>query len=196
MKQCATCNGKGKVTEMRRSFLGNFSSVRPCSDCSGVGQTPEEKCSECSGAGILKKQEEILIPVPVGIQNGEMLRMSGRGEGVARGVAGDLYIRIHVKPHPIYRREGSNLVTDLEVKLTDALLGATYPLKTLDGKSLDVKIPEGVKFGDVLRMKEKGVPAGTRGKAGDILINVKIKLPSKISGKARKLIEELKHEGV
>lgn len=196
MKQCTTCNGKGKVTEMRRSFLGNFSSVRPCSDCSGVGQTPEEKCSECSGAGILKKQEEILIPVPVGIQNGEMLRMSGRGEGVARGVAGDLYIRIHVKPHPIYRREGSNLVTDLEVKLTDALLGATYPLKTLDGKSLDVKIPEGVKFGDVLRMKEKGVPAGTRGKAGDILINVKIKLPSKISGKARKLIEELKHEGV
>ena len=196
MKTCATCDGKGKVSEMRRSFLGTFSSVRPCTDCAGSGQIPEEKCPDCSGLGIQKKQEEIVIPVPVGIQNGEMLRMSGRGEGVAKGVAGDLYIRIHVKPHAIYRREGANLVTDLEVTLTDALLGATYPLKALDGKTMEVKIPEGVKFGDVLRMKEKGVPGGSRGKAGDILIRVQIKLPSKLSGKAKKLIEELKHEGV
>jgi molecular chaperone DnaJ len=196
MKTCATCDGKGKVTEMRRSFLGNFSTVRPCQTCSGSGQIPEEKCATCSGLGVHKKQDEIVIPIPAGIQNGEMIRMSGRGEGVARGVAGDLYIRMHVKSHALYRREGANLVTDLEVKLSDALLGGTYSLKGLDGKSFDVKVPDGVQHGDVLRMKERGIPNVNRGKAGDILINVKVKIPTRLSGKAKKLVEELKKEGV
>lgn len=196
MKKCVTCDGKGQVTEIRRSFLGNFSTTRTCDTCHGKGEIPEEKCKTCNGIGVLKKQEEISINVPGGIRSSEMLRMSGKGEAVARGVAGDLYIRVHVKPHKTYRREGNNLVMDLEVKLSDALLGATYTIKTLDGKDVEVKIPEGVKFGDILRLKERGVPSTGRGKTGDILINVNIKTPAKLSGKAKKLIEELKGEGI
>lgn len=196
MKKCTTCNGKGRVTELRKSFLGTFSTVATCAICKGVGEKPDEECKTCAGMGVVKKQEEIEIKIPVGINNGEMLRMSGRGEAVARGVDGDLYIKVHVKSHKVFHREGNNLVMQLDVKLSDALLGATYSIMSLDQKPIDVKIPEGVKFGDILRLKERGVPNTGRGKAGDILIHVNIKTPNKLSQKAKKLIEELKREGV
>ncbi len=196
LKKCATCNGKGKVTEMRRSFLGTFSSVSMCSICNGKGEVPEEQCKTCDGKGVKKKQEEIAITIPPGIQDGEMLRMSGRGEAVAHGITGDLYVKIHVKAHPLYHREGTNLVMKLDVKLSDALLGANYTIKSYDDTPIEIKIPEGVKFGDILRLKEKGIPGANRGRAGDILISVQIKTPSKLSGKAKKLIEELKNEGI
>ncbi len=195
-KKCATCSGKGRINELRKSFLGTFSTVATCNVCQGVGEIPEEKCKTCSGVGVVKKQEEIEINVPVGINAGEMLRMSGRGEAVARGVPGDLYIKVHIKPHALYHREGMNLVMTLDVKLSDALLGATHKVTTLDGKHVDVKIPEGVKFGDILRLKEKGVPSPGRGRAGDILIHVNIKTPQRLSSKAKKLIEELRNEGI
>ncbi len=196
LKKCATCSGKGRVNELRKSFLGTFSTVTTCNVCQGVGEIPEEKCKTCSGMGVVKKQEEIEINVPVGINAGEMLRMSGRGEAVSRGIAGDLYIKVHVKPHALYHREGNNLVMNLDVKLSDALLGATYKIVALDGKSLDVKIPEGVKFGDILRLKEKGIASSGRMRTGDTLIHVNIKTPTRLSGKAKKLIEELKQEGM
>ncbi len=196
MKKCSTCSGKGRINELRKSFLGTFSTVATCTACAGVGEIPEEKCKTCAGMGVVKKHEEIEINVPVGINAGEMLRMSGRGEAVARGVAGDLYIKVHVKPHATYHREGMNLVMTLDVKLSDALLGGVYKITTLDGKQTEVKIPEGVKFGDTLRLKEKGVPAHGRGRAGDTLIHVNIKTPTKLSSKAKKLVEELQQEGV
>jgi molecular chaperone DnaJ len=196
LKKCATCNGKGRVNELRKSFLGTFSTVATCTACNGAGEIPEEKCAACSGMGIVKKQETIAIKVPVGINSGEMLRMSGAGEAVQRGIAGDLYIKVHVKKHALYHREGNNLVTELEVKLSDALLGATYHIKSLDGKELDVKIPEGVKFGDTLRLKEKGIPGVIRGKNSDILIHVNITIPSRLSGKVKKIVESLRNEGV
>lgn len=196
LKKCAACSGKGRVNELRKSFLGTFSTVTTCNVCKGAGEIPEEKCKSCSGLGVVKKQEEIEINVPVGINAGEMLRMSGKGEAVSRGIAGDLYIKVHVKPHALYHREGNNLVMNLDVKLSDALLGATYKITALDGKQLDVKIPEGVKFGDTLRLKEKGIASSGRGRTGDILIHVNIKTPTRLSGKAKKLIEELKQEGI
>lgn len=197
LKKCATCNGKGRVTEMRKSFLGSFSTVHTCGACNGKGEVPEEKCKTCNGEGIIKKQAEIVINVPAGINHGEMLRMSGSGEAVAHGgVPGDLYIKVHVKPHALYHREGNNLIMTLDVKLSDALLGATYKITSLDGKPIDLKIPEGVKFGDTLRLKERGVPNPGRGRAGDVLIHVNIKTPSRLSGKAKKMIEELRGEGI
>jgi len=195
-KKCATCNGKGRVTEMRRSFLGNFSTTHTCTLCGGKGEVPEEKCKPCGGVGVIKKQEEITINVPPGINMGEMLRMSGKGEAVAHGIPGDLYIKIHVKPHAVYHREGNNLVMTLDVKLSDALLGAVYKITSLDGKPVEVKIPEGVKFGDTLRLKERGVPNPGRGRSGDILIHVNIKTPTRLSAKAKKMIDELRGEGI
>ena len=123
-----------------------------------------------------------------------MIRLTGKGESIPDGVSGDLYVKVHVKPHPVFRKEGYNLVMTLNIKLTDALLGAVYPIKTLDG-SVDVKIPKNIKFGDILRVKNKGVPAGN-GNRGDLLIKVNIELPKKLSRKQRKLVESLKEEGI
>ncbi|MBI2046216.1 MAG: molecular chaperone DnaJ [Parcubacteria group bacterium] len=195
-KTCASCNGQGKFHDTRRSFFGVFTSVRECDTCSGSGVIPEKKCSSCHGHGVLKKEEEITINIPAGIQNGEMIRLTGRGEAVPRGTSGDLYIKVHVTPHTLFRRDGANLVMDLNVKLTDALLGATYPIKTLDGE-IKLTVPPGVTFGEVLRVRGKGIPRDEHGRQrGDLLINIKVQMPKKVSGKAEKLIADLKKEGL
>ena len=193
MKTCLSCGGKGKVTEVKRSIIGSFQTTRTCETCHGSGSIPEEKCGTCYGSGVLKKNQEIKVKIPAGIEDGEMVRLSGAGEAVSGGVSGDLYIKIHVKDHPVWQKEGTNLVTDLDVKLSDALLGAIYPLETLDG-NIDFKIPEGTSFGEVLRVKGKGVPTA-RGR-GDLLIRVNILMPHRLSKDTKKAIEALKREGI
>lgn len=194
METCKTCNGQGQVREIRRTILGQIESKKVCETCLGTGEVPKEKCEKCHGKGVLRKEEEITLNIPAGIRNGEMVRMTGMGEAVAKGTAGDLYIKINVQPHPVFKREGHDLVMNLNLKLSDALLGTQYGIETLDGK-INVKIPEGVSVNEILRVKEKGVPVG-KGKRGDLLIKLNIKMPTKISKKSRELIEKLKEEGI
>jgi DnaJ-class molecular chaperone len=133
------------------------------------------------------------VKIPSGIDNGEMIRLVGMGEAIQGGATGDLYIKINVAPHPVFRREGNNLTMLLEVKLTDAILEATYNIETLDG-SIGVKIPEGISTGEILRVRDQGVL--TSRKRGDLLITIKVKIPAKLSRKSRELIEKLKEEGI
>jgi len=194
MNTCPTCEGQGQVREVRRSILGNFATTKTCDNCFGSGKVPSEKCSQCKGAGIRRTDEEISVNIPSGINNGETLRVRGRGEAISGGEAGDLYIKLNVKSHSIYTREGSNLIMDLKIKLTDALLGMSYDLKTLDNKNVEVKIPEGINNGEMLRVKGKGVP--TAHGRGDTIIKINIDMPSKLSKKNKELIEKLKEEGL
>lgn len=193
-KTCPKCNGKGKVHETKKSFFGTFSSVSECSACFGAGEVPSEKCHICHGAGVLKKEEEITIKIPAGIENGEMIRLSGVGEAVQGGASGDLYAQIHVLSHPEWRRDGNNLIMDLNIKLSDAILGGEYLINTLDGQ-IKVKIPEGTSFGEILRIKSKGVPT-ERGHRGDILIKLNIKIPKHLSKKAEEAVKNLRAEGI
>ncbi len=193
-ESCSTCGGQGKIRETRQSIMGSFTTVRECSTCHGTGQIPKERCPHCAGAGVSRAQEEIAIKVPAGIQNGEVIRMTGRGEAMPHGQPGDLYIKVHVESHKTIRRDGSNLITPLPVKLTDALLGATYTVQTLDG-AIDIKIPAGITHGEMLRIKNKGVPTD-RGDRGDFLVKISLETPKKLSRKAQKLIEELREEGL
>ena len=149
---------------------------------------------ECSGHGILRKEEEVKLDIPKGIDDGEMIRMPGKGEAVKGGVPGDLYIKVHVKPHAIFRKEGANLVMNLPIKLTDALLGTTVSISTIEDKQLEVKVPPMNKTEEMLRIRGKGVTF--EGGAGDLLIRVSATLPKKLSTKAKKAIEELKSEGL
>lgn len=194
LEMCRTCNGSGRIHEARNSILGQFSSVRVCGVCEGSGKIPKEKCQECRGQGVRRKQEEIRINIPAAIDNGEMIRLSGQGEAVKTGVAGDLYIKIHVKPHAVFRREGSHLVMDLPVKLSDALLGVVVPVETLEGKTLEVRIPPMKRAEQILRVAGKGIP--TDNGRGDLLIRLETALPQKLSGRARKAVEDLKTEGL
>jgi len=190
---CSTCNGQGKVREQRQSIMGSFTTVRECNTCYGSGKIPKERCGTCAGAGVAKTEEEISIKIPAGIQNGEVIRMTGRGEAIPHGQAGDLYIKIHADAHKTIKRDGTTLSTTLPIKLTDALLGATYSVETLDG-STDIKIPAGVTHGELIRIKDKGVPSD-RGR-GDFMVRVSVETPKKLSKKARKLVEELQAEGI
>jgi molecular chaperone DnaJ len=194
MDTCKTCNGNGQIRETKRSILGTFATTRECDTCFGAGKIPVEKCTECHGAGVRKKQEEISVAVPAGINNGEMVRMTGLGEALKNAAAGDLYIKINVRPHPVFKRDGVNLLMDLPINLTDALLGMTYSLKILEGNVIEVKIPEGINHGEFLRVKGKGVPS--RGGRGDIILRILLKMPTKLSKKERELIHELKKEGL
>jgi molecular chaperone DnaJ len=194
LETCKTCNGSGRVHETRNSILGQFTSVRACNACDGSGKIPKEKCPECKGHGVLRKQEEIHVSVPSGIDNGEMIRLPGQGEAIKTGIAGDLYVKMHVKPHATFRRDGANLVMDLPVKLTDSLLGTSVPIETLEGKTLEVKIPVMKRAEELLRVAGKGIPS--EGSRGDLIIRLEVALPHKLSGKARKVVEDLKSEGL
>lgn len=193
MITCTTCNGNGKIRETRQSILGQFATVRECSACHGTGKIPKEKCEDCAGVGVRRTEETIDISIPAGIEPGEMIRMTGRGEGIKGGTPGDLYIKVHVQRHPNIHRNDITLESTLRVKLSDALLGGTYGVETLDGV-INIKIPEGVKHGEILRIKGKGVPSGSS--RGDFHVKISIDIPQKLSRSARKLVEELKREGI
>lgn len=193
MTTCSTCNGQGKLRESRRSILGSFTTVRECAACRGRGQVPKERCSKCAGQGARRSAAEIAVKIPAGMQNGEVIRMAGQGEALPGGIPGDLYIKLHIAADREIKREGHNLVRAVPVKLTDALLGASYTIETLDG-SETVAIPAGVQNGDVLRIKGKGVPHGNR--RGDFELRIKVETPTRLSRQAKKLIEALREEGI
>ena len=157
------------------------------------GTVPSEMCSTCKGAGVKRKEEEIEVRVPAGMEDGEMIRMTGLGEAVKHGTAGDLYIKINIARHQTFVRDHQNLLMDLEIKLSEAVLGGEHVIETLDGK-VTMKIPEGIASGTQLRIKEHGVPS-SRGKRGDLIVRVIVKIPTKLSKKAKNAIEELKSEG-
>lgn len=194
LETCTACAGKGRIHETRNSILGQFSSVRVCSVCDGTGKVPKEKCPQCKGHGVWRKEEEIQVAIPSGIDNGEMIRLPQQGEAIKSGIAGDLYVKIHVKPHPVFQRDGKNLTMDLQVKLTDALLGTMVPIETLEGKILEVEIPAMKRAQELLRVRGKGIPV--EGSRGDLIIRLEAVLPQKFSSKAKKAVEDLKNEGL
>ena len=194
MMTCKTCNGQGHIRESKRTIFGNIANTKICEACAGVGEVPKEICEVCKGKGVLRREEEVSMVIPAGIRDGEMVRMTGYGEAVSKGTAGDLYIKINVAKHSVFKRDGHDLIMNLNLKLSDALLGIKYPIETLDG-NIEVTIPEGVSVNEILRVRGKGVPI-SKNKRGDLLIKLNIKLPSKISRKSREIIEELKKEGI
>ena len=137
--------------------------------------------------------EEIVVNVPAGIQIGEMIRLQGKGEAASGGTAGDLYVKIHIASHVLFRREGNDLTMDLNIPLSEAVLGGEKIIESLDGK-LKIKIPAGVDSGEILKIRGKGIPTD-RGR-GDLLAKILVKTPKRLSRKARQLMEELKKEGI
>ncbi|MDP3934661.1 MAG: DnaJ C-terminal domain-containing protein [Candidatus Giovannonibacteria bacterium] len=201
VKKCDTCQGTGTVRESRRSILGSFTSLAECSKCRGKGEIPEHFCKHCRGQSVLKKQENINIQIPAGIRDGEAIKLTGMGEALSGGAAGDLYVKINVIPHPIFRREGFDLVMDLYAQPSKMILGGEEAIETLEGPpdgragKILVRIPELSKAGDILRLRQKGVPK-SRGNRGDLLIVLHQKLPKKLSHEARRLLSDLEKEGL
>ncbi len=195
MKTCPECNGKGNTQKNQRTILGSFTQVTTCAECLGTGKRPEKLCRECGGRGIRQTTERLEIFVPKGMQDGEVLKITGKGESsLAGGVPGSLYIRLHVLPHKTFRRQGDDVIMSLSLKLSQAALGDNIEVKTLDG-SINLKIPESTQAGDMLKIRGKGAYASSGYGRGDLLIEIKVEIPKKLSRKARENLEKLREEG-
>lgn len=193
---CNKCGGNGKIREIKRTIFGQIEQVKICEECNGTGKVAKEKCNDCNGVGVKNQKEDIKIKIPAGINNGEVLRMSGMGEAIKGGQAGDLYIKIIVKPHKIWKREDMNLIMNHNIKLTDALLGATHIIDGIDGK-IEINIPVGININDIIRIKNRGVPnINNKNIRGDALIKINIQMPKHLSKKAKEFVEKLKEEGL
>ncbi len=189
MNQCSNCSGTGQVKQMQQTILGSFQSVRPCTRCSGEGKIPEKLCKTCGGAGVTKRAKEIEVKIPAGIDNGEVLRVSGEGEAVKGGQSGDLYLTIRIKRHKNFQRDRYDVYSEEEISFPQASLGAKIETATLDGK-VDLKIPAGTQPGAVLRLKGKGIPQLKRSGRGDHYVTIKVKVPTKLSRQQKKALED------
>ena len=181
------------MTEVKRTILGSIQSRKTCDTCHGSGKVPKEKCTTCKGAGITTGSEKLKIKIPAGIENGQTLQVSGLGEAIQGGEAGDLLIRIHVTEHSMFRKSGADIRGTLKINVTKALLGTDVLLDTVDGPLTQV-VPENTGHGEILRVKGKGVVSERSGKRGDLLIEIDYEYPKKISKTAKKLLEELDSE--
>ena len=162
-----------------------------CPECNGKGKTYKTRCNTCKGNGKIKVHKTITIDIPAGIDNGEQLRLSGKGEpGINGGPNGDLYLEIRITPDDNYKREGNDIYLEVPVTITDLCLGATKTIKTIDGY-VDLKIKDGSQPGDILRIKGKGINNPDSWKKGDFYCVLKLIIPTSLSRKQKQILEEL-----
>jgi molecular chaperone DnaJ len=185
---CSACNGSGQVTFTQ----GFFSVSRTCGRCRGTGKIIANHCKECRGQGQVPAERKLQIKIPPGVDTGSQLRIGGEGEaGTAGGPPGDLYVVVRMQEHAFFKREGSNLFCEMPLSITQAALGTVLEVPTLDGGKTRVNVPEGTQSGTSFRVRGQGVPnLGSRGK-GDLHVNVRVVVPTRLTGEQRKLIEQL-----
>ncbi|MDO4631029.1 MAG: molecular chaperone DnaJ [Corynebacterium sp.] len=190
---CTNCGGMGEVQQVQRSFLGNVMTTSPCPACGGYGEVIPDPCATCDGAGRMKARRDKVIQIPAGINDGMRVRMAGQGEvGHGGGPAGDLYIEVQTKPHPIFSREGDNLHLTVHVPMVDAALGSTVSVKSLDGNPIEFTIPAGTQPADRLVVSGKGMPRLRAESHGDMIAHVDVTVPKDLDDKSRELLEKLR----
>lgn len=195
-KRCGTCGGKGNVQRTERTILGSITRVETCPTCRGRGEEPLKACWACGGKGLEKKQETIELIIPKAVRHEDVLKVSGKGElGDPSGTPGDLYVRIRVLPHKVFRRQGDDLYMTLPIKISQAILGDTVSVETLTG-TISLRIPEGTQPGEILRVRGKGVPEVNGYGSGDLLIETKVEIPRKAAKQLRDLIQKLRDLGL
>ena len=190
-KTCPSCHGTGRVT----SGSGFFQMSSTCRTCGGKGYVIEKPCTSCHGTGTVNKTEKLMVTIPAGIDDGARLSLRGKGDaGLNGGEDGDLVLFITVRPDKYFVREGNDVYIQMPVSMTQAALGASIFVPTVDGADIKVDIPQGVQSGTMLRVTGKGVPVLRSTQRGDMYIRVMVETPRRLSLKARKLMKELAEE--
>ena len=189
--RCARCGGTGELRTVQRSVFGQVMSSRPCGECGATGEVPAAPCTACRGRGRVETSQSFEVTIPAGVEDGNTLRLDGRGEaGLRGGGPGDLYVGLSVRAHEVFVRDGDHLLCSLRVPFTVATLGADVPVSTLDGDE-QVTIPAGTQPGTLLRLRGKGVPRlGGRGR-GDLVVQIDIEVPTKLRPEERDLLTQL-----
>ncbi len=188
---CSTCGGSGVVTKIENSFFGRIQTQGACPTCNGTGKVITDKCDKCNGNGAIKGEEVIEVKIPAGVAEGMALKVPGRGNAALQGgVNGDLQVIIVEEPHDELVRDGNNLIYNLNITVTTAILGGSVEVPTIDGR-VKIKIAPGTHAGKVLKLGGKGLPEVNGYGRGDISIVVDITIPSDLTSKEKKLLEEL-----
>ncbi|MGK2848960.1 MAG: molecular chaperone DnaJ [Minisyncoccota bacterium] len=192
-KTCVGCQGAGQVRRMTQTIFGAFEQMAICEQCHGRGKTYEEVCSTCRGATRIQKEEQVTIDIPAGIDDGQTLSLRGAGAVGENGApAGDLFINVHVRQHPDFKRRGDDILSHFVMTFSQAVLGDKVSIDTIEG-TIMMKIPAGTQPGEVFRLRGKGVPHLGRYGRGDQLVTLSLSVPKKLSREAKKLIEQLQN---
>ncbi|MGD0575886.1 MAG: molecular chaperone DnaJ [Anaerolineales bacterium] len=189
--RCTTCRGSGEVRQVRETFLGSMVNVTACPACKGTGEVIPSPCKNCKGRGAVRRSRTLKVPLPAGVDEGTQIRLPGEGEpGLYGGPQGNLYLTIHVEPHPFMRRKKDDLWVEIGINLAQAALGAEVQVPTLNGP-LSLTLPAGTQSGQVFRMRGKGIPHLQAHGQGDLLILVNVQIPSRLSSEQKRLLRQL-----
>ena len=188
-RTCNLCHGQGQV----RAKQGFFVVERPCPNCHGSGEVITSPCRDCRGEGRIDKAQALAVEIPPGVDTGTRIRLSGKGEAGPRGAPpGDLYIFLHVKPHAIFEREGTTLATRVPISFTQAALGGSITIPNIDGEEVTVEIPAGIQSGKQLRQRGAGMPVLQGRGRGDLVIEIAVETPTRLSKEQRALLEQFR----
>lgn len=187
-KACPTCQGRGEVRQTARSIFGQFVQIRTCSNCGGAGRVIKETCPKCRGEGRIKTERTLKVKIPQGVTTGNYISIRGEGN-YGPGGRGNVIIEIEEKEHPLFTREANDILLELPISITTAVLGGELDVPTLNGRKR-IKIPAGTQSGSILRIRGEGI-RGLEGRQGDELVKVVIHIPSKISSQERELLNNL-----
>ncbi len=190
-KICDQCGGTGQISQVSNTPFGRFQNVTTCSKCGGTGQVVESPCPDCSGTGRIRKTVKIKVDIPAGVDTDSIITVRGQGEpGINGGPEGDLYIVVNVRPHSTYKRRGNDLYLELPITFEQAALGGKVQVPGF-GETYSYTITPGTQTGSSFRLKGKGVPDVRTGRKGDLYVKVVVEVPTKLSRKEKKAIEEM-----
>ena len=190
-ERCSHCGGTGRIRINQNTAFGQFQTVRACPACNGSGSVVKEPCPDCGGSGRVKKKRTLKVTIPAGVDNDSRLRIQNEGgSGTNGGPAGDLFVYLTVKPHKIFRRDGDNVFLEQPISFTEAALGATIEVPTLDGR-VQLDIPEGTQTGATFRLRGRGFPKLRGYGRGDQHVRVKVVTPTRLTGEQKELLRQL-----
>lgn len=195
-KTCSKCNGRGTIIVEQKSMFGIFQTQTTCNECGGSGHSFETTCNECRGSGHVRKNKEIVVTVPEGVDNGYQLRISGKGEaGTNGGPNGDIYIEFVVKKHDFFERDDEDIYLEVPLTITEAALGCKKEIPTLENNVV-LEVKAGANTGDKLKLKGKGIKVPNSLRKGDMFVILNVVTPTKLDRKQKKLLEELASTGL
>lgn len=189
---CRTCGGAGQVQRVVRTAFGQLATAAPCAACQGTGRTVSDPCPDCSGEGRRPTKRTLRVDVPAGLEDGDRIPVRGEGEAGRHGAAaGDLYVQVRVAAHELFERDGRDLAAEVSVPVTQAALGGSLSVPTVDGAEVEVPVPAGTQPGDVLTVRRAGLPVRGGGRRGDLHLVVRVEVPTGLDAEQRGLLEQL-----
>ncbi len=191
LKTCDECKGSGQITTMTRTIFGNIQQASVCPKCHGRGKIPEKVCTVCHGKGTQRKNQEVTLKIPAGVDDGATIRLREHGEAIADGPKGDLYVNVRVKAHKKFTREGDLILSEQHIPMVDATLGTTIDVETVDG-NVKMKIPAGTQSGSDFKLSSHGVPHIRSDNRGAHIVTIIVDTPTKLSKRQQELLEDFK----